>query len=298
VSSDPGNVLSPPIRARCRHPAPSLEEELQSPRAPDDKWRGRTWKAVGKVERDLKQSIPENESYDSDLALHYRCTRFGFGRHAYRQHGDHSDPERLKRRITASFKHLLKKPVANGLRTAEKELSDLVDSAISLDFWKHFSVIEWSDPFTGKESGFPARQHYDDGAVAMKGQFLHHEHDHTTVWDHEVELIRQPFLRIFGHADKPHGFPLYSARNLDFFLAGPAHVFVNCARRPPPEIDGEGGGSREDGESEEGYCRHWHIETGVGGQWLGSRLGFSCSFWYFTIYARCTFARKTHAACK
>lgn len=229
---------------------------MLSPKASVDKWRGKAWKAIGQVQSDLGQSISAGEPYDSDLALHYRCTRFGLGRHAYRQHGTHSDPERLKRKIKAPFKHVLRDPVLTSFRTAEQELSILVGSAIRLDFWKHFSahpvVIEWSDPFTGMERGFPARERYDNGAVAMKGQFLHYEHDHTTVWGHEVELIRQPFLRVFGHADKPHGFPLYSTRNADFCLVAPAHVFVNCARRPRPEIDGEGGGSGDDGESEVG----------------------------------------------
>lgn len=259
MSSDPAQ--SSPHSSELDADTPRLVwrivwEELLSPGAPDGKWRGRPWKAIGKVERDLSQSIPANEPFDSDLALHYRCTRSGLGRHAYRQHGDHSDPERLKRKIRAPFKHVLKQPVANGFRTAEKELSDLVDSAISLDFWKHFSahpvVIEWTDPFTGKERGFPARQHYDNGAVAMKGQFLHYEHDHTTVWGHEVELIRQPFLRVFGDADKPHRCPLYSTRNLDCYLVEPAHVFVNYARRTPREIDGEGDDNGADGVSEEG----------------------------------------------
>lgn len=231
-------------------------EEMLSPGAPDDKWRGRAWKAIGKVERDLSQSIPLNEPYDSDLSLHYRCTRFGLGRHAYRQHGDHSDPERLKRKIRAPFKHLLKPPATARLRTAEEELSDLVDFAITLDFWKHFSahpvVLEWSDPFTGMERGFPARERYDNGDFAMKGQFLHYEHNHTTVWGHEVELIRQPFIRVFGDPDKAPNFPLYSTQNLGYYQAQPAHVFVNCERHPPPEIDSEGDDNGDDRVSEEG----------------------------------------------
>lgn len=230
-------------------------EELFAPEAPNAKWRGKAWKAIAAIDSDLSRAA-ENQPYDSQLSMHYRSTRFGLGRFAYMQHGDHVNPERLERKIMRSFEPWLRESASNGIMTTEEALSEVVHLAIWVDFYKHFSVhpveITWSDPLTGRERGFKARE-YHGRNQAMRGEFIHDDHDNLEIWGFDVDLIRRPFIRVYGqHQGGTAGNPP-STFLLNRFSSRPTRVFVDCPRWVDVEgvvENGEDGGEDEGNEVE------------------------------------------------
>lgn len=237
-------------------------EELFAPDAPNAKWKGTAWKAIADTAQGLSRAA-EGQPYDNELHVHYRHTRFGLGRLAYRQHGDHADGERLRRRILRPFRHRLLDPLTtfNGVGYAEDALAAVVGLAIWIDFGKHFSAhpveITWSDPLTGMERGFEARKKYGQER-AMTGDFLHFKHEHFDIWGFNVDLIRQPFIRVFGtpRAPKPSdpkGAQVQSVGRLERFKSRATEVFVDCPHQAPADAEGveqngdDGGEDHEEG---------------------------------------------------
>lgn len=231
-------------------------EELFAPDAPNAKWKGKAWKAIADIEQGLGKAV-EGQPYESQLQVHYRHTRFGLGRLAYMQHGDHADGKRLRRRILRPFQRRLLDPLTtfSGVGYAEDALAAVVGLAIWVDFGKHFSAhpveITWSDPLSGRERGFQARE-YHGQERAMTGEFLHFDHEHFDIWGFDVDLIRQPFIRVFGIPKAsipgaPKAVQMQSASRLERFKSRATRVFVDCPRQALADAEGVEQNGEDDG---------------------------------------------------
>ena len=77
----------------------------------------------------------------------------------------------------------------------------------------------------------------------MKGDFLHFEHQNFNIWGFNIDLIRQPFLRLFGAPKRvdtgaADAEQMHSARKLERFMSTVTKVFIDCPRQAPDTAEG------------------------------------------------------------
>jgi hypothetical protein len=122
---------------------------------------------------------------------------YTFTRLLYMQHGEHSDPGRLARKLQEPFKHALKFEDKKLEKESDDLFLEMAKNAILIDFQLEFAVSPhdsmWHDPDTERMHGFPFKN--PSTQITFMKSRHHGEKPNMETKGRTVDFIGRPLIR-------------------------------------------------------------------------------------------------------